>query len=45
MVTFLLVATRSTISATRVSVVAMLEPVLAALIAYLWLGETLKKPK
>jgi drug/metabolite transporter (DMT)-like permease len=42
MVTFgLIVASLRHISATRVGIVAMLEPVAAALVAYLWLGESL----
>ncbi len=41
MVTFLLVAAALRhISATRVGIVAMLEPVAASVVAFLWLGET-----
>jgi drug/metabolite transporter (DMT)-like permease len=41
MVTFLLVtAALRHISATRVAIIAMLEPVAAALVAYAWLGES-----
>ena len=41
MVTFLLVvAALRHISATRVGIVAMLEPVGASAVAFLWLGET-----
>jgi drug/metabolite transporter (DMT)-like permease len=42
MVTFaLVVAALRHVSATRVGIVAMLEPVAAALVAWLWLGESL----
>jgi drug/metabolite transporter (DMT)-like permease len=41
MVTFLLVAAALRhVSATRVGIVAMLEPVAASLVAFLWLGES-----
>jgi len=42
MVTFLLVtAALRHISATRVAIVAMLEPVVAGIVAFAWLGESL----
>jgi drug/metabolite transporter (DMT)-like permease len=42
MVTFaLIVGSLRYVPATRVGIIAMLEPVAAALVAYLWLGETL----
>ena len=41
MITFLLVAAALRhISATRVGIVAMLEPVAASVVAFLWLGES-----
>ena len=41
MITFLLVtAALRHISATRVGIIAMLEPVAASVVALLWLGET-----
>ena len=46
MVTFLLVvAALRHISATRVGIVAMLEPVAASAVAFLWLGETFGTPQ
>ena len=46
MVTFLLVAAALRhVSATRVGIVAMLEPVAASAVAFLWLGETFGAPQ
>jgi len=42
---FLLVSALRQLTATRVAIIAMLEPVVATVVAWVWLGETLSAPQ